>query len=130
MPIGSQIVNGLGKFLKKHLTGSGTVEKDSNTCTVYIPISYTVKTNKDSLDDCVSKDTPDEMGTITVQICIKAYGDKIAVSIFNGDLTIGYKTYTIASFDDNKTGCEKVLNTVKKRIGSTYPQYDFKFDSL
>ena len=127
---GSQIVNRLGKYLKNHLTDSGIINIGSNTCTVIIPLSYTVKSDKDALDDGISKDTPDEMGTITVEICIKTYDNKIAVSIFNGDLTIENKAYTIASFDDYETECEKILNHSKKRISKNYPQYDFQFDSL
>lgn len=126
---GSQIVNRLGKYLKNHLTGSGTIKNESNVCTVNIPLSYTVKIDKDAFDDGISKDTPDEMGTITVQIYIKTYDNKIAVSIFNGDLTIDYKTYTVASFEDYEKQCVKILNTVKKRISKKYPQYDFSFDS-
>ncbi len=127
---GSQIVNGLGKYLKKQLTGSGIIKNGPNICTVTIPLSYTVKSDIDALDDGISKDTSDEMGTITVQICIKTYDNKIAVSIFNGDFTIDHKTYPIASFDDYETECVKVLNHSKMRIIKTYPQYDFQFESL
>ena len=85
---------------------------------------------KDALDDGISDDTPDEMGTITVQICIKIYDNKIGVNIFNGDLIIDHKSYPVASFDDYETECIKVLNYTKKRIIKYYPQYDFQFDSL
>ena len=127
---GSQIVNRLGKYLKNHLTGSGTIKNEPNICTVNIPLLYTVKPDKDALDDGISKETPDEMGTITVQICIKTYANKIAVSIFNGDLTIDDRAYAIALFEDYETECKKVLNHSKKRISSKYPQYDFQFVSL
>ena len=127
---GSQIVNELGKYIKKHLTGSGNIKKEPNICNVTIPLLYTVKPDKDALDDGISDDTPDEMGTITVQICIKTYDNKIGVNIFNGDLTIDHKSYPVASFDDYETECIKVLNYTKKRIIKYYPQYDFQFDSL
>lgn len=127
---GSQIVNSLGKYIKKHLTGSGRIINESNMCTVIIPLLYTVKSDKDALEDGISEDAPDEMGTITVEFSITIYADKIRVNIFNGDITIDNKTYPIASFEDYVTGCEKVLNHSKKRIRTNYPQYDFQFDSL
>ena len=77
---GSQIVNRLGKYLENHLTGSGTIKNESNVCTVNIPLSYTVKPDKDAFDDGISKDTPDEMGTITVQIYIKTYDKKLRLA--------------------------------------------------
>lgn len=126
---GSHIVNELGKYFKKHLTGSGTIKNESNLCTVTIPLLYTVKSDKDALDDGISDDTPDEMGTITVQICIKTYDNIIGVSIFNGDLTIDHKSYPVASFDDYETECKKILNHSKKKICSKYPLYDFQFES-
>lgn len=127
---GSYIVNELGKYFKKHLTGSGTIKNESNLCTVKIPLLYTVKPDKEALDDCISKDIPDEMGTIIVEISITTYSDKIRVNIFNGDLTIDHKSYPVASVDDYETECIKVLNYTKKRIIIYYPQYDFQFDSL
>ena len=127
---GSHIVNELGKYFKKHLTGSGTIKNESNLCTVKIPLLYTVKPDKEALDDCISKDIPDEMGTIIVEISITTYSDKIRVNIFNGDLTIDHNTYAIASFDDYETECKKVLNHSKKRISKNNPQYDFQFESL
>ena len=130
MLTGSQIVNGLGKFFKKHLTGSGIIEKRSNDCTVIIPLSYKVKPENDALDDVISCDTHDEMGTITVEISITTYDNKIRVNIFNGDLTIDHKTYNIALFNDYETECIKILNYSKKKIINKFPQYDFQFDSL
>ena len=124
---GGQLVNGLGKYLKKHLTGSGIIKKGSNICIVIIPLLYTEKSDKDTLDDGISKDTPDEMKTITVQIHIKNYDNRIAVTIFNGDLTIDHKSYTEASFDDYETECEKIRNKIVKRISKFYPQYVFQF---
>lgn len=130
MAQGSQIVNRLGRYFKKHLTGSGTINNESNVCTVSIPLSYTVKPDKDTLDDGVNKDTPDEIGTITVQVRITTYNNAIVVSIINGDLYIDQKKYSIASFDDYEKQCEKILNNTKKRISKKYQQYDFQFDSL
>ena len=127
---GSQIVNGLGKYLKKHLTGSGNIKRKPNSCTVIIPLLYTVKSDKDALNDGISEDAPDEMGTITVEINIATYADKVRVNIYNGDLTIDHKTYTIASFDDYETECIKVLNHSQKKISKTYPQYDFRFERM
>ena len=127
---GSHIVNELGKYIKKHLAGSGNIKKEPNICNVTIPLLYTVKPDKDALDDCISKDIPDEMGTIIVEISITTYSDKIRVNIYNGDLTIDHNTYPIALFDDYETECIKVLNHTKKRIIKYYPQYDFQFDSL
>lgn len=124
---GGQIINGLGKYIKNHLTGSGIIKKESNICKVIIPLLYTEKPDKDVLDDGISKDTPDEVGTITVQIHIKNYDNRIAVTIFNGDLTIDHKSYTEVSFDDYETECEKILNNIKKRICKYYPQYVFQF---
>lgn len=124
---GGQIVNGLGRYFKKHLTGSGIIKKGSNICTVIIPVLYTEKPDEDALDDGISKDIPDEMGTITVRIDIKNYDNRIFVNIFNGDLTIDHKTYTEASFEDYEKECEKILNHSKKRISKYYPQYDFQF---
>ena len=126
---GSQIVNRLGKYLKTHLTGSGTIKNEPNLCTVIIPLLYTLKSDKDALDDSISENGPDEMGTITVELSITTYADKISVSIYNGDLTIDHKTYPIASFADYETECIKVLNYSKKRISRYYPQYDFQFES-
>lgn len=124
---GGQIVNGLGKYIKKHLAGSGSIKNGSNTCTVTIPLLYTVKPDKDALGDGISGDTPDETGTITVQIYIKNCDNRIMVSIFNGDLTIDHKSYPVASFDDYETECIKILNHSKKGINKKYPQYDFQF---
>lgn len=127
---GSQIVNGLGHYLKRHLTGAGNIEKGSNSCKVIIPLSYIVKPDEDALDGGISIDTMDETGTITVQICIATYDNRIGVNIFNGDLTIDHKTYPVASFDDYETKCEKILNNLKKGISKSYPKYDFQFDTL
>ena len=124
---GSQIVNALGRYLKRNLTGSGVIEKSPNACTVFIPLSYKLKPDKDALDNGISKDTLDEIGTITIQICITTYDNRIGVSILNGDLTLDHKSYTIASFDDYETECKVVVNNAKKRINKYYPQYDFQF---
>ena len=124
---GGQIVNRLGKYLKNHLTGSGSIKNGSNTCTVTIPLLYTEKPDNDALDDGISKDTPDKTGTITFQICIKTYDNKIAVSIFKGDLTIDHKSYPVVSFEDYETKCIEILNYTKKRISKKFPHYDFQF---
>ncbi len=127
---GSQIVDGLGKYIQKHLTGSGTIIKGLNVCTVIIPLLYTMKSDKDTLNDGISEDALDEMGTITIEFSITTYADKIRVNIFNGDLIIDHKTYPIASFDDYETECVKALNHSKKKIRKIYPQYNFQFESL
>lgn len=127
---GSQIVNRLGKYLNKHIAGSGSIENRSNTCIVSIPILYTVIPDNDALQDGNSQDVPNETGTLTVHIYIKTYDNRIAISILNGDINIDFKTYTIASFDDYETQCLRVLNNSKTKICRKYPQYDFQFDSL
>ena len=124
---GGQIVNGLGKYLKNHLTGSGNIKNGSNTCTVTIPLMYTEKPYQDTLDDGISKDTTDKTGTITFQVCIKTYDNKIAVSIFKGDLTLDLKSYPVGSFENYETKCIEILNYTKKRISKKFPQYDFQF---
>lgn len=124
---GGQIVNKLGSYMYKNLSGAIKKQNSGNMCDIYFLIYYQVPLNK--RDHRISEDYND-MHEMTLNLNITTYQEKIRVNILEvspDELTLGCKTFKYDCVNDLEKFKNDVMKYVEKRVSNVYEEYDFVF---
>lgn len=108
----SKLVNTLGVFLYQNIDGAYKLSKSSNTCDVYVKISYDDETLK----------------TMTIDINITTYQEKIRVNTIEMteyQKTIGHDVYRPEQLKDLNAVKTDIISKLTKRLNKNYPNFNY-----
>lgn len=111
-----QIVNKVGKYLKKHIDGAFKIEFSGMACEVTMRMYYQLE------------DQPDTFEEMHFIINITSYQNKVRVNLTEDtpeEKTIGQVILTDEELHDLSLAKKRILSTLKRAIAKEYSGYEF-----
>ena len=112
------LVNRVGKYLYKNLSGAVDNQQGANMYDVYTLVLYQDPEYRSDMQEMV------------IDINITTYQNKIRVNTIQtspNQKTLGYDLFDSSVFEDIRYGCELVYSKVCRRIVKEYKDYKFLF---
>ena len=125
--ISSQIVNKIGKYLKKGLDGAFKFKVSSNMCDVYVTVLYQLPWQQQIPGKGKEYNDVHEM---TLDLNITTYQNKIRVNVIEvspNAKTIGYDLFDPEALSDLEEAKKRIIKRVRARISKEYKDYLFLF---
>lgn len=123
----TRIINILGKYIHKQISGSYKFAIRSNGCDVYSIVYYQVPQISETPGE---PDSYSDVYEMDLQINIVTYQKYIRINIYElspDETTLGFLKYDPEKFKDINTLKNKCLQDVKDRICDRYDKYEFVF---
>ena len=123
----SQIVNVLGKYLKRNIDSAESIRFSSNMCDVVFTIYYQIPAEFQIPEKGEEYNDVHEM---KVDINITTYRNKVRINLIEispQSRTIGFDVYEPELFTNMSYARDAIMKKVQRRVSRAYKDFDFLF---
>ena len=122
----SQLVNKIGKYLYKHISGADRYKVSGNINDVWFTVLYQIP--EYSIKPGQGMRYSDEVYDMRININVTTYRNKIRVNLIEvspEERTLGHFVYMPEQVQQVATICDDIIEDIQKRLNKIFEDYNF-----